>query len=185
MKKHNRIFLLMAACALLSAGCGKNNGTDNETLYGGLIAGLEDEEQYSLRDIGEKNDVLFTTNLTYDDGNGHNAAAYCTLYYSLHGEVYSIDIESMGTAYPVCCGDKCVYTASGHSLNIYRFDEKGKQWTVSLYEEVFSGDEDSSYQLTEAGETKAISEKDYEKALQEYGESAVVSFGYGASDNPF
>lgn len=188
MKKYNRIFLLLAACALLAAGCGKNNetnGVDNEELYGELIAGLGDEEQFSLQDVGEQKDVLFTTDLTYDDGNGHNAAGYCTLYYAFDGEVYSIDIESMGTAYPVCYGEKCVYTASGHSLNIYRFDQKEKQWVVSIYEEVFDGDKYSSYRLTEDGKTKIISQKDYEKAMKEYGESTVVNFGYGASDNPF
>lgn len=188
MKKQNRIFLLLAAYALLAAGCGKKDaasGADNEELYGALIAELGDEEQFSLQDVGEQNDVLFTTDLTYDDGNGHNAAVYCTLYYSLDGEVCSIDIESMGTAYPVCYGDQCVYTASGHSLRIYRFDQKKKQWAVSLYEEVVDGDEDSVYQLTEDGETKSISQKDYEKAMKEYGESTVVNFGCGASDNPF
>ena len=187
MKKINRI-LLLAICSLLLAGCGKNNETndaDNGELYGGLIAELGDEEQFSLRDIGEENDVLFTTDLTYDDGHGHNAAVYCTMYYSFGGKVYPIDIESMGTAYPVCYGDKCVFTSSGHSLNIYRFDKKEKQWAVSLYEEIPSGDTDSSYQLTEDGRTKAISKKDYEKALNEYSESTVVNFGYGASDNPF
>ncbi len=187
MKKYYRMLLLLTACVLL-AGCGQHketNGADNEKLYGGLIAGLGDEEQFSLQDIGEPNDVLFTTDLTYDDWNGHNAAVYCALHYAFDGDVYSIDIESAGTAYPICYGDKCVYTASGHSLNLYRFDGKARQWTFSLYEEIPSEEEDSTYQLTEGGETKAISEKDYENALKEYGESAVVNFGYGASDHPF
>lgn len=187
-KKYYRIFLLLAACALLLAGCGKHeetNGADNEELYGGLIAELGDEEQFSLQDIGEQNDVLLTTDLTYDDGNGHNAAVYGTLYYAFDGEAYAINIESDGTAYPICYGDKCVYTASGHSLNIYRFDKKEKQWTVSRYEEVFDENANSAYQLTKDGKTKDIPEKDYEKAMKEYGESTVVNFGCGASDNPF
>ncbi len=186
MKKYHRMFLLLAACVLL-AGCGKQKGTsdaDNEELYGELIAGLGDEEQFSLCDIGEQNDVLFTSNLTYDDLNGHNAAAVGALHYAFDGEVYSVDVESAGTAYPICYGDKCVYTASGHSLNIYRFDQKKKQWTVSLYVEIPNGEGDSTYQLTEDGETKAISAKDYGKVLEEYTQGTVVNFGYGASDNP-
>ena len=161
MKKYHRVFLLLTACVLL-AGCGKHketDGADNEELYGRLIAGLGDEEQFSLCDIGEQNAVLFTTDSTYDDGDGHNAAAYCTLYYAFDGEIYSIDVGSAGTAYPICYGDKCVYAASGHGLNIYRFDEKERQWTVSLYEE--------------------------ENILKEYRGSTVVNFGYGTSDNPF
>lgn len=42
-----------------------------------LLPAWGDDEQYSLRDIGEKNYVLFTTDMTYDDGNGHNATVYC------------------------------------------------------------------------------------------------------------
>lgn len=56
--------------------------------------------------------------MTYDDGEGHNAAAYCEVYYPADGE------------------------------------------------------------------TETVSEADYRKAMEEYGESAVVNFGYGASDNP-
>lgn len=40
-------------------------------------------------------------------------------------------IESMGTAYPVSYGKKCIYTASEHSLEIYKFDHKNKKWIVS------------------------------------------------------
>lgn len=190
MKKQNKIFVLLAVCVLLLAGCGKKNEVnamdmDNESLYGELVAGLEDGEQFALVDVGEPNDVLFTTDQTYDDGNGHNAAICCTAYYSFDGKVCSVDMESMGTAYPVCWGDRCVYTASGHSLSVYRLDKKEKQWTVSTYEEVFSQEGDSVYRLTQNGETKDISEQDYEEVLKEYSGSTVVNFGYGASDNPF
>lgn len=70
------LVLVLAVCAVLFTRAGKN-GEDNEDLYGDIIASLGDDEQYSLRDIGEKNYVLFTTDMTYDDGNGHNATVYC------------------------------------------------------------------------------------------------------------
>ena len=41
--------------------------TGNEE-YGGIIAGHGDDEQFALEDIGEKYDVLFTTDMTYEDG---------------------------------------------------------------------------------------------------------------------
>lgn len=159
---------------------------DNENLYGHIIAGLGDDEQFSLRDIGEKNNVLFTTNMTYDDGNGHNAAVYCDVYYALEGEVYPLErIESMGTTWPVSYGERCIYTASEHSLEIYRFDSKKKQWTVLQYEERFDENGDASYQYIKDGETKAISDKEYLDVMEDYGKGTVINFGYGISDNPY
>lgn len=179
------LVLVLAVCTVLFARAGKN-GENNEDLYGNIIAGLGDDEQYSLRDIGEKNYVLFTTDMTYDDGNGHNAAVYCDVYYALSGEEYPLGrIESMGTAWPVSYGEKCIYTASEHSLEVYRFDQKRKQWTVLQYEESFDENGNASYRCTEDGEAKAISEKEYLDAMEDYGKSTVINFGYGASDNPY
>lgn len=177
--------LMLAAGVLLLVNSGKGEDRNNSSLYGDIIAGLGDEEQFSLADIGEKNVVLFTTDMTYDDGNGHNAAVYCEAYYSSDGKLYELGrIESMGTAYPVSCGERCIYTASEHSLEIYKFDRKGKRWVASRYEEVFDEEGNASYRYTEDGAAKDVSETDYQRAIDEYGESIVVNFGYGASDNP-
>lgn len=176
--------LMLAAGVLLLVNSGKGEDRNNSSLYGDIIAGLGDEEQFSLADIGEKNVVLFTTDMTYDDGNGHNAAVYCEAYYSSDGKLYELGrIESMGTAYPVSCGERCIYTASEHSLEIYKFDRKGKRWVASRYEEVFDEEGNASYRYTEDGAVKDVSETDYQRAIDEYGESIVVNFGYGASDN--
>jgi len=175
---------VLTVCIVLFAKAGKNK-EENENLYGHIIAELGDEEQFSLRDIGERNDVLFTTDLTYDDGNGHNAAVNCNVYYAQEGGMYPLgSIESMGTAWPVSYGEKCIYTASEHSLEVYRFDQKKKQWTVLQYEERFNENGDASYQYIEEGETKIITEKEYSDAMEEYGKGTVVNFGYGISDNP-
>ena len=179
------LILVLTVSTVLFAKAGENK-EDNENLYGHIIAGLGDDEQFSLRDIGEKNDVLFTTDMTYDDGNGHNAAIDCDVYYELDGEEYPLGhIESMGTAWPVSYGEKCIYTASLHSLEVYRFDQKKKHWTVLQYEERFDENGDASYQYIEDGETKTISEKEYMDAMEDYGKGTVINFGYGASDNPY
>lgn len=108
------LILVLTVCIVWFSKAGKNE-EDNETLYGSVIAELGDDEQFSIQDIGEKNNVLFTTDMTYDDGNGHNAAVYCDMYYVLEGEAYPHGrIESMGTAWPVSYGEKCIYTASEH-----------------------------------------------------------------------
>lgn len=178
------LILVLAVCAVFFVRAGKRE-EDNADLYGQIIAELGDDEQFSLRDIGERNNVLFTTDVTYDDRNGHNAAVCCDVYYAEEGEAYPLGrIESMGTAWPVSFGEKCIYTASEHSLEIYRFDQERKQWTVRQYEEWFDENGDASYQYTEEGETKTISENEYSDAMEEYGKGTVVNFGYGASDNP-
>lgn len=178
------LVLVLAVCTVLFAKAGKDE-EDNEDLYGQIIAELGDDEQFSLRDIGERNSVLFTTDMIYDDGNGHNAAVSCDVYYALEGEEYSlVRIESMGTAWPVSYGEKCIYTASEHSLEVHKFNKKKKQWTVSQYEEKFDENGDASYQYTEDGEIKTISEKEYLDAMEDYGKGTVINFGYGASDNP-
>ena len=173
------------AAGLLMAGFGKKGADSNEDLYGKMIAELGDNEQFSLCDIGEKNNVLFTTDMTYDDGNGHNAAVYCDVHYGDGKEVYSIGIMSMGTAYPVSYGKKCIYTASGHSLVVYTFDQKIPGWSMGTYEESFDEDGNVSYYYRKEEDTKEISEKEYRAAWDEYGKSTVVNFGYGASDNGF
>ena len=179
------LVLILAVGTGLFVKAGKNK-EDNENLYGHIIAGLGDDEQFSLRDIGEKNDVLFTTDMTYDDGNGHNAAIDCDVYYELEGEEYPLGhIESMGTAWPVSYGEKCIYTASLHSLEVYRFDQKKKQWTVVQYEENFGENGEAFYRRIEDGETKTISEKEYFNAMEDYGKGTVINFGYGASDNQY
>lgn len=179
------LILVLTVSTVLFAIAGKNK-EDNENLYGHIIAGMGDDEQFSLRDIGEKNDVLFTTDMTYDDGNGHNAAVYCNVYYAMGGEVYPLGhIESMGTAWPISYGEKCIYTASEHSLNVYRFDRKKKQWTILQYEEGFDENGDASYQRTEDDKTTTILEEEYLDVMEDYGKGTVINFGYGASDNPY
>lgn len=179
------LVLVLTVCSVLFVKVAEKE-EDNEELYGQIIAELGDEEQFSLRDIGEKNNVLFTTDMTYDDGNGHHAAACCDVYYALEGEVYPLGhIESMGTTWPISYGEKCIYTASEHSLEVYRFEQKKKRWAVLQYEERVDESGDTSYWCMEDGETKTISEKEYSDAMEDYGKGTVVNFGYGASDNPY
>ena len=191
-KKYARIGAgVLASAAVITAaaflsGRGKKADDSEKVLYEGIIEGLGDEEQFSLRDIGEENRVLFTTDMTYDDGNGNNAAISCNVYYDDGETVYPLgEIASLGTAYPVSFGKKSIYTASQHSIEKYAFDKKMKGWTIKKYEEFFDADGNASYQYTENGETSGISEKEYQKIMEEYGESVVVNFGYGASDNPW
>lgn len=52
--KQNRILFIIAMLSLLFTGCGQNKSEENSHYYGEIIAGLGDEEQFALEDIGEK-----------------------------------------------------------------------------------------------------------------------------------
>ena len=183
MKRDKVLVIIMSIVMLMLAGCGKSGGEKNQE-YGEVIAKLGDEEQYALGDIGEKEDVLFTTDSTYEDGLGHSAALYSNVYYIIDGKACDLGrIESMGTAYPISYGKKCIYTASEHSLEIYVIDISNQQLVLKeQYETVFDDTDQVSYRLVKDGKEEMISEKDYLKVYEEYQQGTVVNFGYGASD---
>lgn len=52
--KQNRILFIIAMLSLLFTGCGQHKSEENSDYYGKIIAGLGDEEQFALEDIGEK-----------------------------------------------------------------------------------------------------------------------------------
>lgn len=190
MKKNFCIVFIVAACAAVMIFIGIRNriiyhkSSDTGNLYGNAIAELGDDDQYALVDIGEKNMVLFVTDQTYDDGQGHNAAISCSVYYGVNGNMYDLgEIASMGTAYPVSYGEKCIYTASGHGLVIYTIDSKTHQLTVrSRYLVTYDEEGNAYYSCETDGMEQAISEEDFLAAFEDYDQSNVVNFGYGLSD---
>ena len=94
--------------------------------YEDTITGLPDGVQFALVDLGLRYPVLLTTDHTYDDGNGHNAAVYCDVYYEMDdGTVKKMGtLESGGTAYPIAHSPTCLYTTHGHGMEGYVIDEK-------------------------------------------------------------
>ena len=120
--------------------------------------------------------------MTYEDGAGHHAALRATVYYVIDGQACSMGrVESMGTAYPVSYGKRCIYTASEHSLQIYEIDTAKQQLSLKAeYETIFDETDRISYCCTKDGQEEMISEEAYAKIYKEYEKSTVVSFGYGA-----
>lgn len=175
-----RLAVLMFLALALTGG-GQREKNRNEE-YGGIIAGLRDDEQFALEDIGEKYDVLFTTDVTYEDGAGHHAALAADVYYVIEGQACSMGgIESMGTAYPVSYGKRCIYAASAHCLQVYEIDTAKQQLSLKAqYETIFDETDHISFRCTKDGQEEIISEDDYEKIYKEYEKSTVVNFGYGA-----
>lgn len=195
MKKYYLICAALAICVLAAVGFVKMEGQNGEDLYGAIIAGLGDDEQFALLDFDEGQQVLLTTDLTYDDGNGHNAALYCNVCICVDKKAYYAlgSIESMGTAYPVSFAKGRIYAASGHSVAVYTFDTVNRQWVTTQYEEVFDENGKASYYRITTGtasnqnigvrEKESVSEEDFLAVMEEYGEAGVVSFGYGADES--
>ena len=137
---------------------------ENASLYGNIIAGLEDQTQFALVDIGLEHPVLFTTEQSYTYDTGVQAALDCHVYYVIDGSVRDLgSVESEGTAYPVSYGQGCIYTAGNHSVSKYVIDE-------------------TTYQLICEQKDDTQSEADFNKAMEAYHESAPISFSYGAAE---
>lgn len=195
MKKYYLICAALAVCMLMTVGFIRMERQSGEDLYGAIIAGLGDDEQFALLDFDEGQQVLLTTDFTYDDGNGNSVAINCNVCIRIDGKAYYAlgSIESMGTAYPVSYDKGRLYTASGHDVTVYTFDMVNRQWVTTQYEEVFDENGTASYYRITTGTAsnqnigmrakEAVSEEDFLAVMEEYGEAEVVSFGYGAGQS--
>lgn len=178
-----KISLLMIALLLALTACGKSR---DSSVYGDTIAGLGDDELFEIVDIGADALVLLVTSQAYDDGNGHQAAISCDVYYYRENEVKNIGtLESPGTAYPISYDDSGLYTASGHEIQRYEIDDRdGSLVLAEAVYETFDENGNVSYTRTKGGNTEAVSEKDYMDLVEDYGKTRVVNFGYGATGRP-
>lgn len=181
-----RIISCIVVCGLaaLLCSCGNKNKSDEyAALYGETIAGLEDDELFAVIETSASSPVLLVASQYYDDGAGNQAAMWCDVYYEVDGEVKNSGvIESMGTAYPVSYDKTGIYAAAGHGMQRFEIDEK--TGTIVLAEgiyEQFDENGTAAYTLEKGGETEAITEEDYYKAFEKYGEATVVNFAYGAT----
>lgn len=186
MKKNNsfRVTLIISMLMLLISGCGGENSAGSGKLYGNTIAGLGDDEKVAFVDIGEKNDVLFTANQTWEDEQGNHTAMSCSIYYAADGETYDLgEISGMGAAYAVSYGEKCIYTASGNSLVVYAIDTGTHQLTVSMrYLVTYDEEGNAAYSCLKDGKEQEISKDEFERAFESYLQSNVISFDQRAGD---
>ena len=159
---------------------------ENASLYGNTIAGLDDQTQFALVDIGLEHTVLFTTEQSYTYDAGVQAALDCHVYYVVDGSVKDLgSVESEGTAYPVSYGQGCIYTAGNHSVRKYVIDETTYQLICEQKDEVsYDADGNASYIRSYPGmdKEKISTEKTYNEAMEAYHEAVPISFSYGASE---
>lgn len=159
---------------------------ENASLYGKTIAGLDDQTQFALVDIGLEHTVMFTTEQSYTYDAGVQAALDCHVYYVIDGSVKDLgSVESEGTAYPVSYGQGCIYTAGNHSVSKYVIDETTYQLICEQKDEVsYDADGNASYIRSYPGmdKEKSSTEKTYNEAMEAYHEAVPISFSYGASE---
>ena len=159
---------------------------ENASLYGNTIAGLDDQTQFALVDIGLEHTVLFTTEQSYTYDAGVQAALDCHVYYVIDGNVKDLgSVESEGTAYPVSYGQGCIYTAGNHSVSKYVIDETTYQLICEQKDEVsYDVDGNASYIRFYPGtdKEKSSTEKAFNEAVESYSQAVPISFSYGASE---
>ena len=159
---------------------------ENASLYGNTIAGLDDQTQFALVDIGLEHDVLFVTEQSYTYDTGVQVTLDCHVYYVIDGSVKDLgSVESEGTAYPVSYGQGCIYTAGNHSVSKYVIDEMTYQLICEQKDEVsYDADGNASYIRSYPGmdKEKSSTEKTYNEAMEAYHEAVPISFSYGASE---
>ena len=157
---------------------------ENASLYGNTIAGLDDQTQFALVDIGLEHDVLFVTEQSYTYDTGVQVTLDCHVYYVIDGSVKDLgSVESEGTAYPVSYGQGCIYTAGNHSVSKYVIDETTYQLICEQKDEVsYDADGNVSYIRSYPGmdKEKSSTEKAYNEAMEAYSQAVPISFSYGA-----
>jgi len=161
-------------------------GAENESLYGNTIAGLNDQTQFALIDIGLEHTVLFTTEQSYTYDTGVQVTLDCHVYYVIDGSVKDLgSVESEGTAYPVSYGQGCIYTAGNHSVSKYVIDEMTYQIICEQKDEVsYDADGNVFYIRSYPGmdKEKSSTEKAYNEAMEAYSQAVPISFSYGAAE---
>lgn len=159
---------------------------ENASLYGNTIAGLDDQTQFALVDIGLEHDVLFVTEQSYTYDTGVQVTLDCHVYYVIDGSVKDLgSVESEGTAYPVSYGQGCIYTAGNHSVSKYVIDEMTYQLICEQKDEVsYDADGNVSYIRSYPGmdKEKSSTEKAYNEAMEAYSQAVPISFSYGAAE---
>ena len=176
--------IIFCMSVILLCSCGNKNKSDEyAAIYQTTIAGLEDNELFAVIETNASSPILLVSSEVYDDGWGNQAAIWCDVYYPINGEVKNIGgLESFGTAYPISYDNTGIYTASGHNLQRFEIDEKNGTLRLAegIYAE-FDENGDAAYTLEKDGKTEAITEEEYNKAFEKYGDVIVVNFSYGAS----
>ncbi len=180
--KKRLIIVGIISLSICFMGCGRKP-VDNAEAYGNIIAGLEDEEAYAFLVMNTDHHVLVTSDLVYDTGTEKQASIECDVYYySSGGAENQGSIAGGGTAYPLTFSESAIYTASNHSVEKYAVSDKDGllHLECGIYEN-FDEAGNASYTSVKGEEETVSTEEEYLKLMNEYAESQIIHFSYGAS----
>ena len=155
----------------------EKKGSENATIYGETVGGLEDNELFAIIDTNASLPVLLVTSQVYNDGLGNQAALNCDVYYLIDKEVKNIGtIESMGTAYPIAYDETGIYAASGHDMQRFEIEKSGSLRLAEGIYEQFDESGNAAYTMKKGEETDVITEEEYYAAFEKYSNATIVNF---------
>lgn len=172
--------MLCVILLLCLVSCGK---ASRENPYGDIVGGLDDNTAYAFLDMDYDNFVMASSDMLYDEGSENAAAVYCDIYYCVDGEPQKIgEVISEGTAYPISFSKDGIYAASGHMVEKYAVSEKEGRLYIEkgIYEE-FDDNGNALYRCVSDGLETESNEDEFRELLNEYSDSQIVHFSYGAS----
>ena len=180
MNKKNYLITLILIMAICLSACGRKT----ENPYGAVVAGLGDDDAYAFLEMDYKYYVMVSSDMLYDTGTEKQAAIYCDVYYYADGETKNLGtIMSNGTAYPISFSDDGIFTASGHSVEKYAVSEKdGMLYLEKGVYVTFDENGNAYYTCVLNGEKTESSDQEFMEMTEEYAESQIIHFAYGAAD---
>lgn len=156
----------------------------DSSIYGKVVADLDDADAYALLHMEYEHYVLLTSDMVYDEGEEKQSAIGCDVYYVADDGARLIGtILSDGTAYPISFARDGIFAASGHKVEKYAVSQDGDLFLQKGIYEQFDEDGNPSYTKVTNGQKETSTEQEYLELAEEYSESRIVHFSYGAKDS--
>ena len=174
------VILCVVTAACLLSNPGKTSNEANP--YGEIVASLKDYDAYAFLPLNYKYNVMVKSNMIYDEGTESQASTSCDIYYCVGNEIQKLGtISSEGTAYPISFSPDGIFVASAHSLEKYVISEKrGELYIKKGVYEIFDAAGEATYKSVVDGAQKESTEKEFRDFEEEYTNSQIIHFSYGA-----
>lgn len=149
--------------------------TENE-IFDKAVNDLKSGEAYAVIKINP-NRFLLVAPSVYND-NGKTVAAQSNIYYVKDGSLTSAgEVKSLGTAYPISYDESGIYTGSNNEIKKFSIDDRsGKIQSIETLQVTYDKDGNAAYTKEEAGKTATVTEEEYTRLMQKYGNAEVVNF---------
>lgn len=190
MIKKVKLLLLIAIIISSTVGCQKENKVEKKTSnhvvetvdidldeYDEFIQKLSKTDFFAEVDMGLDYPVLLVTEGVYDNLDGNNRVTIdAEVYYIVDKSVQKVgDLESGGTAYPLCCDSGAFYVSGNNFAAKLIYDDKKNELVVSdsvnvQYEE---GTGNPTYTGTHDGKEIELTEEEYYQ-FYDYQETAKI-----------